>query len=744
MVKRICLLIISTLVVTQLFAQSNIAEVRNYNEGEEVTVTGIVTNGDEFGIIRYLQDATGGLAAYGEKVSSLKRGDSITISGTLKSYRNLLEIEPINSVTVHSSGHELPAPNVLSIDDIGEDYEGQLIQINSVKITNANGTFAGGTNYEFTANGKSSELRINGGTSIVGEVIPSEEFNLVAICSQFSFYENDTRNGYQLLPRDMHDFIFTSPLNIISPLIVTNIQKNSLTLTWNTDEEANAMVRYGNSPNAEDLDKMVTATTTADITGFKNMVEITNLKVSEIIHAQAISILENDTVISSIVPFATQSNSTGEIRVYFNTPVDESVADITVAKNIGKAMEDTLIAYINRAQETIDFCVYNFNNSGLSDVAEALNNAYNRGIEVRFITSGSTAHLGTDDLNPNIEVLESPYSEGDGIMHNKFAIFDANSADPNTPWVWTGSLNISYNQVNTDAQNILFIQDQTLAKVYKIEFEEMWGSSGLTPNTNNSKFGALKTDNTPHDFIIGSTTVACYFSPSDNTNQKIIDAINSADNDLNVETMLITRSDLALAIKDAYFRGAEVHVINNYINDNSETVNNILSELPDGNFVFDDTADGILHHKFAIVDANFAASDPLVITGSHNWSNSANDRNDENTLIIHNADIANQYFQQFAYRFAENGGNLYVSAEITENKNLHAYPNPASRLINISSQEIITKVQLYNVAGILCYEKFPINKNRHHFNIQQFQKGLYLLKVETGSAKIEVYKIVKK
>jgi phosphatidylserine/phosphatidylglycerophosphate/cardiolipin synthase-like enzyme len=247
--------------------------------------------------------------------------------------------------------------------------------------------------------------------------------------------------------------------------------------------------------------------------------------------------------------------------------------------------------------------------------------------------------------------------------------------------------------------------------------------------------------------------VECYFSPSDNTNQKIIYAINSADNDLNVETMLITRSDLARAITDAYQKGVEVQVLTDESqlekrSDGSlryENVINILNtSLPIGKFIIDGSVNGILHHKFAIVDANFAASDPQVITGSHNWSNSANDRNDENTLIIHNADIANQYFQQFAYRFKENGGDLYVSAEIIENKNVRIYPNPASHSINIISQEIISRIQLYNISGILCYEEFPVNLNSSEINIQHFQKGLFLLKVETSGAKINTYKIIKR
>jgi phosphatidylserine/phosphatidylglycerophosphate/cardiolipin synthase-like enzyme len=44
-------------------------------------------------------------------------------------------------------------------------------------------------------------------------------------------------------------------------------------------------------------------------------------------------------------------------------------------------------------------------------------------------------------------------------------------------------------------------------------------------------------------------------------------------------------------------------------------------------------------------------SDPFVITGSMNWSANGEDTNDENTLIIHDAAIANQFYQEFAARY---------------------------------------------------------------------------------------------
>ncbi len=432
------------------------------------------------------------------------------------------------------------------------------------------------------------------------------------------------------------------------------------------------------------------------------------------------------------------------MNVYFNTQIDETVATGIVAHNIGTNMEDTLIAYINRAQETIDFCLYNFNNTGLSNVSGALNEAYSRGIQVRFITCGSTAHTGTSELVSGIPVLERPEITNGGIMHNKFAIFDANSSNPDKPWVWSGSTNITYDQVNSDANNMIFIQDQTLAKAYQVEFEEMWGSTGSQPNASNARFGENKKDNTPHYFIIDGNLVECYFSPSDATNQKIISAINTADNDLNVETMLITRSDLANAIFDAQNRGAEVQVITNDATDNTATVNNILNYLPQGKNVTDLQTNGLLHHKVAIIDANINGSDPQVITGSHNWSNSANTINDENTLIIHNDVIANIYFQQFAQRFKDDGGDLYVLAENESIRGITVFPNPADEMIFVHSFEPISKIQIYSSNGIKTDDLVPRDLNIVELNLYEKTSGIYLLKVILKDGNYNTYKFLKK
>jgi phosphatidylserine/phosphatidylglycerophosphate/cardiolipin synthase-like enzyme len=346
-------------------------------------------------------------------------------------------------------------------------------------------------------------------------------------------------------------------------------------------------------------------------------------------------------------------------------------------------------------------------------------------------------------LNADIPVLVAPDENSrDGIMHNKFAVIDAESSNPDKPIVWTGSTNISYNQVVSDANNMIFIQDQALARAYKIEFEEMWGSNAAQPNEEYSRFGADKTDNTPHEFIIGGNRLECYFSPSDGTNQQLVNTIHSADNNLNVGTMLITRTDLAQAISEAKARGVAANVLTEG-DANTETVNSILSDaLGNNSYVFDNVTYGILHHKYAVVDNNKPAFDPLVVTGSHNWSNSANEINDENTLIIHNEDIANQYYQNFAARFTANNGMLATNTTLVKNQQeTYFYPNPARSKIKVVASEKISGIKIFNLSGIKILETESGNSNSFDVNISQLNPGLYFLKVSVNSGKESAHKI---
>lgn len=354
----------------------------------------------------------------------------------------------------------------------------------------------------------------------------------------------------------------------------------------------------------------------------------------------------------------TPSASSGRMAIYFNRPVNTAVSTGVNAVYLNSAFADTIIAYINRANYTIDVAMYNYNQSaGYSNIATAINNAISRGVRVRWIYDGSQSNTGLALLSPMVHTLGSPTTGAYGIMHNKFVIIDANSDNPNDAVVSSGSTNWGINQLNTDYNNLLFIQDSALAHAYRDHFNMMWGDTGSTPNLTLSKFGPFKTDLGRHIFTIGGKTVELYFSPADHTDMKIQSAINSANTDLYFGVFTFTIGSCASAIMSR--NGAGVYTPG-IVDQNSSTAGTAYTTLSTGlgSLLKTHTGSIIYHNKMLIVDPSNTCSDPLVLTGSHNWSISADTKNDENILIIHNDTIANIYYQSFSANYADEGGSL--------------------------------------------------------------------------------------
>jgi len=89
--------------------------------------------------------------------------------------------------------------------------------------------------------------------------------------------------------------------------------------------------------------------------------------------------------------------------------------------------------------------------------------------------------------------------------------------------------------------------------------------------------------------------------------------------------------------------------------------------IADGIPVKKDSVSGLLHHKYLIIDEDQPWSDPIVVTGSANWTNATDvsGGNDENTVIIHDANLANEFYQEFRARYGPSANNTPGDASIT-------------------------------------------------------------------------------
>jgi hypothetical protein len=656
-----------------LLAQIDIADARTMPEGSTVTIEGIVTNGPELSVIRYVQDATGAIAAYPGMGSaedfpeSVTRGDLVQITGELKSFNGLLEIDPITSYNVISSNNTLPAPLVTTPSGLNEDNEALLLLINGVTFEDGGSVFAVG-NYGFMANGEEGEIYVRSNHPLIGADIPLATVNLTGIASEFN-------GNYQLLPRDINDIEIADNFYFTSSPKQSDITTEGFSIAWTTNIAGTTEIEYGTTPDLGETQSAGGNTTTHSIT-------LSGLDAANFYYVKVKSNSGSSTIEAPAKIYSTASNSTGVMRVYFNNDVDGTFSNGAYPTNTTPAaLEAAIINRINAAEATIDVCAYNINRETIVD---ALTNAYNNGIQVRYIADDQTANLALSDPIPPFPIFKG--NAGDPLMHNKFVIVDADSEDDS--WVVTGSTNFTVGNIADDYNNLVVIQDQALAKAYTLEFEEMWGTDGPSPGIFNVKFGENKSDNTPHLFNINGVSVESYFSPSDNTTVNIVNALTTADTDLEFALLTFTKNELGTAVRDAHVEGVSVRGIIDNINDQGSEYEWLLNQ---GVNVSPDNTTLMTHHKYAIVDATDPGSDPLVVTGSHNWSNAADTRNDENTLIIHDADVANIFLQEFeAIWCRATGGTSCVTSvsniEI-EGFEVSLSPNPASD-IAVANMEI--------------------------------------------------------
>jgi len=729
-------LLITTIFSTGYTQTISIADARSKPNGTVVTVKGIVTNGSELGTVRYMQDNTGGIAVYDSQLSNVNRGDSITVTGKISPYDGLIEIGSVTGLTINSSGNKLPPPVVITPDQIGEPYESQLVQIKHVVFDDGGKTFAGKTSYSFTADGQTGVVYITTATQdMVGTTIPTVPVTLTAICSQHTYTGS---GGYQLLPRDLNDIVRESAIYFTRPLTNTRFTKSSMDFSWSTNITGTTGLFYGNTEADVRTHVKTVSGSTLD-----HSVSLTGLDAGSIVWVQAFSVNGSDTAKSQITPFATISNSTGNMKVYFNAPVDAKYSTGTDAVYVHNTLDDTLIYYINHAKSTIDMAIYNLNNNGLSNISQALIDATHRGVRVRVVGDGTTAEIGFDAFSgTEVHYIKRPKSIN-GIMHNKFVIFDANSTNPDDPIVWTGSMNFTEEQVDTDPNNVIIIQDQSLAKTYQIEFNEMWGSTGATPDANNAKFGPEKSDNTPHHFMIHGDSVECYFSPTDGVNAQIINHIKTANHDLEIASMLITRNGIARAIDTAHMDGADAKVLTDQSQNSSNysSVNTILSGSLGNHYVFWNQS-SIMHNKYMIVDEGDVHSNPMAWTGSHNWSASADNDNDENSLVIHDATLANLYYQNFMYLYLTAGGVTAVKNfnEKPKVQGLKVYPNPVVNgsltvSYNLPQGDSHGTLQLIDITGRTIFTR-PVSltngANKLSYTFPAFYKGTYVMRLITA------------
>lgn len=786
-------LILCLLVANAAYSQIEpIGTARLKSNGTVVTVAGVVTNDaayDNRNRSRSFQDGTGGLSIFAQNspaapaLQALKPGDSIVVTGTLSEFNNLKQL--VEPLTINVVGTKpVPAPKVVTLGDLrnpayAETIESMLVTVEDVFFDTSDAIFGSGNSGRsyyirnnafptppgncFPPSSNCSQgpvVRVNPGNSLVGTDVPRGSVSVTGNLGQFAA-------AYQIVVRGRQDVVLGLAIENVTQ---EEIRTNSFLITFQTNQKAKARVRWG-SIFLVDVDDSDPSNYVADydttFVGEINQTEFLTdhtFRLSGLEEARSYFVeifcetSDGKTSVFADV-YSTLSQSTGDIQVYFNNPVDVSLSRNGAVAQVTNDIAEIIASYIDKAETSVDVAIYNAN-TGSMKIATALQNAKNRGVQVRYIFSGEPSNLANSLLD-NIPRMRDRNSSGPEALqrtgtgnHNKFIVIDPDSRL--NSYVITGSGNFTDNNLFTDPNNFIIIQDQALARAYRIEFDEMWGEGPVNPNSTQasasnsdfnrqkrSRFGEQKIKNTPSKFIIGDRLVELYFSPTDRTTSAIRRNLFATNNDMRFSLLILTSDDLRVPIDSMSRVGWDVKGLIDVENAQSDAIvsGSDFMWLRDrgvnvNRYEFG-TPNRQLHHKYAVVDAVRTDSDPLVITGSHNWTSGAETSNDENTLIIHDARIANMFRQEFGERWFEatNLRDAYLLAlnEPISQYGAIVYPNPSKGTFAVRLSESLftqAEVRIVDMRGNTLEEQKVLLNGKDLSITTHLPKGIYVLHLQ--------------
>ncbi|MBS7620490.1 DUF1669 domain-containing protein [Candidatus Bathyarchaeota archaeon] len=134
--------------------------------------------------------------------------------------------------------------------------------------------------------------------------------------------------------------------------------------------------------------------------------------------------------------------------------------------------------------------------------------------------------------------------------------------------------------------------------------------------------------------------IAVSFSRTESTSQLLRYWIGRANLSIIVVVYAFTQDALGDALIEAKNKGVEVQIIidNKYVNLQGSEFNRLKEA---GILIKSDTRSADMHHKFIIIDGY------IVGTGSYNWSQAAEEENDENLILLRSRNLADKYISEF-------------------------------------------------------------------------------------------------
>ena len=328
---------------------------------------------------------------------------------------------------------------------------------------------------------------------------------------------------------------------------------------------------------------------------------------------------------SSLTPSASSEDNTTDLdswfRVYFTDPTSPT------AESYRGGPDTRLATAIDEARVSVDAAIYDLN---LWSVRDALINAFRRGVSVRIV-------IESDNLDePEIQDLQEAGisilgDRREGLMHNKFVVIDRSQ-------VWTGSMNFTTSDGYMNDNDLLQVRSVRLAEDYTTEFNEMFKDDLFGPDIRSV---------TPYpELVVEGVPLEVYFSPDDGVAGHLIELIQAAQQSIYFMAFSFTSDALTEAILERAKDGVTVAGVMEETQVESNSGSDYERFRQAGLDIRLDGNPRNMHHKVILIDGN------TVVVGSYNFSNSAENINDENVLVFHDARIAGQFETEFERVFA--------------------------------------------------------------------------------------------
>jgi len=276
-------------------------------------------------------------------------------------------------------------------------------------------------------------------------------------------------------------------------------------------------------------------------------------------------------------------------------------------------VDRVIIQDINQSKDQIEMAMYYLTNK---EITKSLIDAHKRGVKIKIFTDDKKVrskryrYLASQGINIRND------KNSKAIMHNKFLIIDQKL-------VWLSSANYTVYSFYRNYDNFIRIEDRDIARYYSRKFDSLYYRYRFIHRP----------------FREGKVSI--YFSPEHNFKEHLLKAIKKSKSSIKFLAFAFTDRDIAYALINAQKRGVKIQGVYDKAQNDYQKYSTYKMLKNHRMAVKLDKNRYKLHSKVFIIDKE------TVITGSHNFTKSANNINAENSIVIKDRKIAQEYLKRF-------------------------------------------------------------------------------------------------